>query len=303
MHEDKENIVVRVTQTPAARDFFEKAGYSVNLQKQDAAGFSKTSFVTPLGPRQILGGKDTNVKNMSVSVLGEKSSLLNTNWLIKNKSLCATSTKKTENKSIHKSLHEKNTIVNPFKLNESALIENFEKVADPEYMPPKPKSLEDNIPGFSPVDLSTLQLWPLYKSYFNRLDDQGQSELEKSHKAILGETSWKLINFSVQPSDNCIKKQKKSATKLYGYQKPTLSFQHKCNKNLLSNFAEKPDFIDLEKQFDLSLDDFGLTQKETNPLDDSLILEDPFPFEYPLLLQFNWSHTAIIRWRDNDILL
>ncbi|EMR08852.1 hypothetical protein PNEG_02639 [Pneumocystis murina B123] len=281
MREDKENIVVRVAQTPVARgDFSEKAGYISNLQKQDAVGFSRTSFVTPLGPRQILGGKDTNVKNMAVSVLGEKSSLLNTNRLIKNKCLYATSTKKTENKSIHKSLHEKNTIVNPFKLNESTLIENFEKVSDPEYMPPKPKSLEENIPGFSPVDLSTLQVWPLYKSYFNRLDDQGQSELEKNQQAILGESSWKLINSPVQPSDICIKKQQKSITKLYGYQKPTLSFQRKSNTNLLSNFTQKPDFINLQKQFDLSLNDFGLTQNEINPLDDSLILEDPFPFEF-----------------------
>ncbi|KTW31387.1 hypothetical protein T552_00032 [Pneumocystis carinii B80] len=287
MHEDKENIIVRVAQTPVTTgEISEKTGYISNLQKQDV-GFSTASFVTPLGPRQILGGKDTNVKNMPISVLGEKSKLLNTNWPIKNKCLYTTSAKKTENKSIHKSLHEKNTIVNPFKQNESILIENHEKVVDPEYMPPKPKcTLEENIPGFSPVDLSTLQLWPLYKSYFNRLDDQGHCELEKSSQAILGDSSWKLINFSTHPSDTSTKKKNKSTTKLYGYQKPTLSFQQKSNTNLLSNSTQKPHFSLLQKQFDLSLNDFGLTQNHINPIHDPLLSDnplfsdDPFPFEF-----------------------
>ncbi|KAG4300786.1 hypothetical protein PCANB_002917 [Pneumocystis canis] len=280
MYEDKENILVRTAlQTPAQGiKLSSKLGYMDGFDGRDPGGCPTASLITPLRQRQILGGKDTNARNVPISILNPKSSALNSCLHTILPESHIVSAKKQEIKLSHKSLLKKPSIYTTSKSNKSEILENIEKSIDPEYMPPKEKALEHNVPGFSPIDWSTLQAWPLYRSYFNRIDDQGQSELERYNKTILGEPNWEPIDISNFTSNSCFTESKRFKTKSFGYQKPTKSFQQKCNTNALSNNLKKNGIF--LKRITSSLDDFGLTQLEMDSIDKDIYLDEPFPFEF-----------------------
>ncbi|KTW27838.1 uncharacterized protein T551_02805 [Pneumocystis jirovecii RU7] len=192
--------------------------------------------------------------------------------------LHAVSAKKQGIKPSSRFFHEKTPVCTTSKLNGSAIAENTEKIADPEYMPPRPKELEHDVPGFSPIDWSILQAWPHYRSYFNRLDDQGQSELERHNEAIFGNPTWEPVEISTSSKSFSTKVQS-STTKSFGYQKPTESFQRKCNTTSL-NSKKKENIRSHPKRIVSSLDDFGLTFNEINLTDECFFQDGLFSFEF-----------------------
>ncbi|KAG4303977.1 hypothetical protein PORY_002630 [Pneumocystis oryctolagi] len=292
MHQDKENIIVRAApQTPAPG-----IGLPIKLERIDGQegkgvkGYPTGSLITPLqfviGQRQILGGKDTNTKNIPVSLLNTKSLALNTKLSALDNGLDTISSelhtasvKKPINKSLNKSSSEKNPVFSELKPNDFISIKNPNKILDPEYMPPKPKELEHCVPGFSPIDWSLLQEWPFYRSYFNRLDDQGQSEIERNNKAILKNPTWESVDISVPSSDFSTAKPRSPNSKSFGYQKLTESFRRKCNIDFSSNSEKKTNTHNLSKRTISSLDDFGLTLEKTSPIDDHFFFNEPFSLE------------------------
>ncbi|KAG5518368.1 hypothetical protein PMAC_003165 [Pneumocystis sp. 'macacae'] len=287
MREDKENIIIRgIPQTPAhGIEFSAKTGCVDGLESRGPGGCQTGSLITPLRQRQILGGKDTNIRNAPVSVLNVKSSLLNPklpsldNCLYTIPSgLHAGSTKKKGCKSPSKFFHETFPICVAPRLNGLTVTENTGKIADPEYMPPRSKALAHDVPGFSPVDWSVLQAWPFYCSYFNRLDDQGQSELERYNESIIGNPVWEPVEVSTLSKSSSTKTQS-SMTKSFDYQKPTESFRRKCSTTSSLNRAKKGSIRDCPKRITSSLDDFGLTFNEINLTDEHLFQDEPFPFE------------------------
>ncbi|KAG4300820.1 hypothetical protein PCK1_002897 [Pneumocystis canis] len=252
MYEDKENIPVRTAlQTPAQRiHLSSKLGYTDGFEGQDPKGYSTASLITPLHRRQILGGKDTNARNIPISVFNPKSFALNSGLSTIHPESHNISVKKPGIKSSHKSLRKKpSSIYTTSKSSQSEILENIETTIDPEYMPPKEKALEHHIPGFSPIDWSTLQAWPHYRSYFNPIDDQGQSELERCNQIILGEPNWEPMN----------------------------SVQHHSHTDFLSDPLKKTGFS--SKQI-TSFDDIEFIQHEMDTIHKYIFPDEPFPFEF-----------------------